>query len=292
VERKIPSFIQSLRCFNQFVEPCFYCFQTRVVQYGNLEECSLTNTSRVDKALFEGDHYLGKPADADDLLITRRINILKTVPGYFNKHVSLLEIGCGNGNTLVKIAAEFTSAIGLEYENSHQVEFDHLKNINNAQNASFQIWDIMQNSYSPKADRLLSFEVIEHLPSEDGVKNYADSAVKGAICAFSVPNKWWIFETHGARLPLLPWNRVPFFSWLPTSIHEKYANARIYTKKRIKNLLENYGFEVIKMEYIMAPMDVIKWTPLRNLLRKTIFGKDTTIWPFKGVSIFVTAIKK
>jgi hypothetical protein len=112
------------------------------------------------------------------------------------------------------------------------------------------------------------------------------------MAAFSVPNKWWIFETHGARLPLLPWNRVPFFSWLPRPLHGRWANARIYTKRRIKKLLETHGFEVLSMQYVTAPMDVVKWKPLKNFLRKFVFNSDTTRVPFKAVSIFISARKK
>jgi hypothetical protein len=93
-------------------------------------------------------------------------------------------------------------------------------------------------------------------------------------------------------LPLLPWNRVPFLGWLPRPLHEKIANARTYTKKRIKKLLESNGFEVVQMKYITAPMDVVKWKPLKNLLKKAIFKNDTTVIPLKAVSIFISAIKK
>jgi hypothetical protein len=150
----------------------------------------------------------------------------------------------------------------------------------------------MNDGFKPKCNRLLSFEVIEHLPAEIGVKNYAESVEIGSLCAISVPNKWWIFETHGASLPLLPWNRVPFFSWLPRVIHEKWALARIYTKKRIKTLMEDSGFEVLEMHYVMAPMDVVKWRPLQSFLRKYIFNADTTNVPFKAVSIMVFCKRK
>lgn len=251
----------------------------------------MKNTARVDKELFEGQHYLGKPADADDLIIERRIRILKGVPDFIGKELVLLEIGCGNGNTLLKLAGEYKSAIGLEYVADHKQEFDLLKKKLNAENAEFLNWDIMEKPYFEPADRLISFEVIEHLPHEDGVEHYFQSVNPGALCAFTVPNKWWVFETHGAKLPLLPWNRVPFFSWLPKPIHERYANARIYTKNRISKLLQKHGFVVNSMVYVTAPMDVIKWKPLRKFLRKYVFNKDTTIWPFKAVSIFIVAEK-
>jgi hypothetical protein len=79
---------------------------------------------------------------------------------------------------------------------------------------------------------------------------------------------------------------------LPTPLHERWANARIYSKSRIKRLLEKHGFEVLDMQYIMAPMDVIKWKPLQQFLRKYVFNADTTNMPFKSVSIFIIAQKK
>lgn len=251
----------------------------------------MSNTSRVDKKLFEDSHYLGKPADANDLIIDRRIDLVRRIPGFVGKELTLLEIGCGNGATLLKLASDFARVTGLEYNRDHEQDYNKLREAMGVSNSEFVVWDMMSGPYTPQADRLISFEVIEHLPSEDAVAHYFQSMKSGGLAAFSVPNKWWIFETHGARLPLLPWNRVPFFSWLPTPIHEKWANARIYTKSRIRKLLEKHGFEVTGMQYVTAPMDVVRWKPLKNFLRKFVFNSDTTGWPFKAVSIFITARK-
>jgi len=247
----------------------------------------MSNTSRVDKTLFESEHYLGKPADNNDLLVWRRIDLVKAYPGFLDSNLDMVEIGCGNGNTAVPMAKYFKSVMGLEYASVHAQEFEALRAERGAENAAFGVWDIMAKPYEPAADRLVSFEVIEHLPSDDGVANYAKSLKVGGIAAISVPNKWWIFETHGAKLPLLPWNRVPFFSWLPRPLHERWAHARIYTQKRICSLLEQHGFEIEKVEYIMAPMDVIKWGPLQRFLRRWVFNSHTTKIPFKAVSILV-----
>ncbi len=252
----------------------------------------MSNTDRVDKQLFEGEHYLGKPADAQDLLVSRRIKILENFQGYFDKNAELLDIGCGNGNTVLQIASKFKYVYGLEYTNQHLADFERLKVDLEAKNAEFVCADISAGPFRKEVDRLLSFEVIEHLPTEEAVQNYSKSLKEGGLCAISVPNKWWIFETHGASLPLLPWNRVPFFSWLPKPLHERWALARIYTRSRIQKSLENSGFEVLEMHYVTAPMDVVKWKPLQWLLRKVIFNSDTTIWPFKAVSIMVFCKKK
>jgi SAM-dependent methyltransferase len=233
----------------------------------------MSNTSRVDKSLIDGGHYLGKPADANDLLVKRRIRLVRGMSDligvkgldFLGKDKTLVEIGCGNGNT-----------------------FDALQRELGVENAEFQVWDIMGKAFEPAADRLISFEVIEHLPGEEGVANYAKSLKLGGLAAISVPNKWWIFETHGAKLPLLPWNRIPFFGWLPRPLHERWSHARTYTKRRICKLLELHGFEILTVEYITAPMDVVKWPPLQNFLRRWVFSADTTKVPFKAVSILVT----
>ena len=63
------------------------------------------NTDRVDKALIEGGHYLGKPADASDLLVRRRIELVRGMSDFLGRDKRLVEIGCGNGNTCLPLAA-------------------------------------------------------------------------------------------------------------------------------------------------------------------------------------------
>ncbi len=256
------------------------------------------NTQRVDRSLFVQDHYLGKPAYQEDVLVQRRIAIIKQwndefAEKFFQSQGILLDIGCGNGNTILPLSPYFSSSIGLEYNELHKEEFNSLQKQLQISNSSFIVWDICNAPYLQLADRLISLEVIEHLPNEDdGVRNYVNSLVSGGIAILSVPNKWWIFETHGASLPILKWNRVPFFGWLPRRLHEKWAHARTYTKKRIRCLLERHGFEVIRMVYVTAPMDVVSWKLLQKFLRTFVFSKSTTCIPFKSVSIMIYCKKK
>jgi SAM-dependent methyltransferase len=249
-------------------------------------------TKRIPKTLFKEDkHYLGRPADFDDRIIQRRLRLLKKVPEFTGENLTLLEIGCGNGSSLFGLHGDFKSCLGLDITDKHLSDFNNFKKLNNIHNCEYLQLDIEKNVPPNQFDRVISFEVIEHLRSEDGVKFYYDALKEGGLLVVSLPNKWWIFETHGAKLPLLPWNRVPFFSWLPKCLHEKFANARIYTKSRIVKLLRKHGFTVLSAEYIMAPMDVLPKGKFKDFVIKYFFNKDTTKVPFKSTSIFVLAKK-
>ena len=245
----------------------------------------------VDKNLFEGEHYLGRPADATDKIISRRVELVKQIPGFCNKELSLLEIGCGNGATLLLMSDEMKECYGVDIFD-HTAEFEKQKGLKGITNCRIELKNIEEEDLDGKYDRLICFEVIEHFNDDKTVKRFHRWLKPGALCAISVPNKWWVFETHGARLPLLPWNRVPFFSWLPMVIHERYANARIYTKNRIRKLLEENGFEIVEMKYITAPMDVLKEGALKRFLVNNIFNTDTTSAPFLSTSIFIVARSK
>ena len=249
-------------------------------------------TERIPERLFDkSKHYLGKPANYEDRIVERRLRLLKKIPEFLGENLTLLDIGCGNGASLFGLQKDFKFCVGIDITDEHLSEFDAFKQQNNIQNCDFKLLDVEKSVPPNQFDRIISFEVIEHLRSEKGVKFYYDALKKGGLAVVSVPNKWWIFETHGAKLPLLPWNRVPFFSWLPRLIHEKFANARIYTKKRIVNLLKNHGFTVLSTEYIMAPMDVLPNGKFKDLVIKYFFNRDTTKVPFKSTSILVVVKK-
>jgi 2-polyprenyl-3-methyl-5-hydroxy-6-metoxy-1,4-benzoquinol methylase len=248
---------------------------------------------RIPEQLFnEEGHYLGRPADFNDRIVQRRLNLVNNIENFTGNNLTLLDIGCGNGASMLELSKHMKSCLGVEITDEHLSEFELFRKKNQVTNCEYKIVNIEKESLPEQFDRIISFEVIEHLVNERGIENYYKSLKKGGIMAISVPNKWWIFETHGAKLPFLLWNRVPFFSWLPRPIHEKYANARIYTKKRITKLLTDCGFTIQSVDYITAPMDVLPKGKFKNFVINYFFNSDTTSIPFKATSIFVVAKKE
>ena len=245
--------------------------------------------TKIDEKLFVDEHYLGRPADLGDKIVSRRVDLVKQIPGFLDKSLDLIEIGCGNGATLSLLNQEFKQCLGTDINNDHEAEFNAFNK--GAANTSFRVLNIEKELPQQQFDRLISFEVIEHLLDEKSVSNYAKCLKPGGVAAISVPNKWWIFEIHGAKIPGFQYKRVPLLSWMPRFIHEPLANARIYSKSRIKKLLEDSGFEVISMQYITAPLDVLKDGAFKRVMIDNFFDTPTTKVPIKSVSIFVHAVK-
>jgi 2-polyprenyl-3-methyl-5-hydroxy-6-metoxy-1,4-benzoquinol methylase len=245
----------------------------------------------VDKNLFVEGHYLGKPAEFTDRIILKRIALTEQIQDFCGKTLTLADVGCGNGASLFLLADKMQQCVGIEVFGTHQAAFEQMKIQTAATNCEFVVFDIEQQAYPEQFDRIICFEVIEHLADDRNAKALYNMLKSGGKAAISVPNKWWIFETHGAKLPLLPWNRVPFFSWLPRPIHERFANARIYTKDRISQLLTSVGFVIEEIQYITAPMDVLKDGKLKNWLLAHLFTGNTTQVPFLSTSIFISVKK-
>lgn len=93
--------------------------------------------SFVEKSRFKEGHYVGKPAEYDDLFVKRRIQLLLQVPEISSKALTLVDVGCGNGNTMLKLAPYFKEVVGIDIFEQNKTEFKAQKDKNLISNASF-----------------------------------------------------------------------------------------------------------------------------------------------------------
>jgi ubiquinone/menaquinone biosynthesis C-methylase UbiE len=241
---------------------------------------------------------LGKPADYGQFILQRRYQLAKAyAPQAFSSRGFFLDVGCGNGAQTILFAQHFDRWMGVDVEQARLDEFKR-----ELQRGNYDVAKtphdvlIYDGDHLPTGDNtvdvLTCIEVIEHTQNDRNTIAELFRVLKpGGTAIITVPNKWWIFETHGANLPLLPWNRVPFFSWLPKPIHEKYAKARIYRKQQIERMLEEAGFDIRRSLYVTAPMDMIKQPKLQAAVRNLLFRGNETSLPFMSTSVMLIAKK-
>ncbi len=234
----------------------------------------------------------GVPAGQGQLILHRRARLVESILNQPGGH--LLDFGCGNGAQTLLLAPSFEQTTGVDINEAFLSGFRHaIKTYAHPERIEAlatggQPVDLPAES----VDVATSFTVLEHVPDEMAVLKDLHRLLKpGGRLILTVPNRWWIFETHGADLPFLPWNRVPFVSWWPKAMHDRWARARIYRRADIIQLVEAAGFTVDQVFHMTAPMDRISWPAFRSLARKTIFRGDRTALPFLATEIVLAATR-
>jgi 2-polyprenyl-3-methyl-5-hydroxy-6-metoxy-1,4-benzoquinol methylase len=230
---------------------------------------------------------LGKPAAYGQEITKRRLRLTTAAVTLQDK--TILDFGCGNGAQTGEFVRAECRLLAVDVALSDlQILQQHLV----PQRAGHFMPIQYNGSHLPVAsgaiDVVVSFDVLEHVEDEATALREIHRVLKpdGEI-VLTVPNKGWIFETHGAYLPVLPWHRVPFLSWMPHALHRRIARARIYRRRDIVRLLRSHSFEILQTRYMTAPLDVVKNTLLKRFLRTFVFRGDTTRLSVLATAIFV-----
>ncbi|MFT5232566.1 MAG: SAM-dependent methyltransferase [Candidatus Krumholzibacteriia bacterium] len=234
----------------------------------------------------------GKPASADQLILIRRLRLMK--PYFPNSCPVLVDFGCGNGAQTLQMAALAEKVIGVDVDAAFLADFATSAEAQGL--ADRTAGHLLANGRIPlangAADVVTSFTVLEHVPDEEAALAEMFRVLKpGGRLIISVPNRWWIFETHGCDLPVLPWNRVPLVSWWPKKLHDRWARARIYRLSEIARLVSEAGFTVQEKFRMTAPMDMIGNQQLRRWVRGTLFRTDRAAVPIQATENFIVATK-
>ncbi|HMK38177.1 MAG TPA: class I SAM-dependent methyltransferase, partial [Bacteroidota bacterium] len=170
----------------------------------------------------------GLPASYGQEILARRRRLTDSLIPLDGKII--LDFGCGNGAQTMELRGGRRTIIAVD------LGFEDLSILRAAAGADRGVFPVLYDGTDlPLADGSVDvtvcYDVLEHVPDEAVALAEIRRVLKpGGEFLLTVPNKSWIFETHGAALPLLPWNRVPFFSWLPDPVHRRFAHARIYRK--------------------------------------------------------------
>jgi len=232
----------------------------------------------------------GHPAQLGQSILERRWRILNRTAVDFADCKTILDAGCGNGAQSGLLLKDNRLVVGVDLA----LPTDMLSlNKNGFRYVRGDLAFLpLQEAV---CDLAVSFELLEHTLDDLAVLREIARVVRpGGGIFFSVPNKWWLFESHGAIVPglnFIPWNRIPFVSWLPRKLHSKIAQARIYTLRQALNLTISANLQPLRWGYITAPLDVLPDSLLRKLLKTVMFRSDITSVPILAVNLFVYAVK-
>ena len=255
------------------------------------------NRNRTNSSIDAPDHLAGgAPAAGGQFILERRARLVRSLfPAAVSPETGhLVDFGCGNGAQTLLFAGDFDRLTGVDVSEEFLKEFrleiaargleDRMKAVA-AGGGPIPLPD-------GSADVVTCFTVLEHVPDEMAALREMHRILRpGGKLIITVPNRWWVFETHGADLPLLPWNRVPLVSWWPKKLHDRWARARIYRRREIEELLVQSGFNIDTSFRMTAPMDMISWEPLRRFVRSTLFRPDRAPTPFQATEIVVAATR-
>jgi ubiquinone/menaquinone biosynthesis C-methylase UbiE len=234
----------------------------------------------------------GVPAAGGQFILERRARLVR--PLFPRPGGHLVDFGCGNGAQTLNFTGDFDRLTGVDVSETFLKDFRREIDSRSLQNKVEAV--VTDGGPIPLpdgvADVVTSFTVLEHVPDERAALTEMHRILKpGGKLIISVPNRWWIFETHGADLPLLPWNRVPLVSWWPKQLHDRWARARIYRRREIEKILVQSGFSIDVSFRMTAPMDMIPWGPVRQLVRSVFFRSDRASFPFQATEIVVAATR-
>jgi ubiquinone/menaquinone biosynthesis C-methylase UbiE len=234
----------------------------------------------------------GVPATGGQFVLERRARLVRALFRQPGGH--LVDFGCGNGAQTLYFTEDFDRLTGVDINETFLKDFRR-EIVSRGLDSKVQAV-VTDGGPIPlpdgAADVVTSFTVLEHVPDEQAALAEMRRILKpGGILIISVPNRWWIFETHGADLPLLPWNRVPLVSWWPKKLHDRWARARIYRRREVEKLLVQSGFSIDVSFRMTAPMDMIPWGPVRRMVRSVLFRPDRASFPFQATEIVVAATR-
>jgi ubiquinone/menaquinone biosynthesis C-methylase UbiE len=233
---------------------------------------------------------LGKPTSYGFTLPVIRHALTRERYTRLTERGRLLDFGCGNGANTILFAPDFGSVVGVDVEPARVEEARASAASRGVPNVEYSVYDGERLPFPDGSfDCVVSFEVIEHTRDDRAALAEIARVLKpGGLFCGSVPNKYYLMETHGFNLPFadrIPYSRVPLMNLLPRWFYDRYGNANIYTRRRFCAMLTEAGFSKLDTSYIPPPFDKVNDQTLQKVLRSAY----ARLPDFMGVSIFFAA---
>jgi SAM-dependent methyltransferase len=213
----------------------------------------------------------------------RRLRMIRDfLPGLDRARV--LEIGCGVGRYLEKLAELAPEVVGLEYDLERAVQAAHRLDHARVVNAANERLPFADATF----DAVLSNEVIEHV-ADDSVS--AAEMVRvlrpgGRIVLFC-PNRWYPVEQHGVFWRgRYRFGNIPLVNYLPDPLRDRLApHVRTYTRRRLRRLFRHLPVGVVGYRRIFGGYDnvVVRAGAPARVIRDVLYRLEGT--PLDSVAL-------
>lgn len=223
--------------------------------------------------------------------ILLRLNLLKKL----KLGKMALSVGCAIAAELQPLKKNGFITVGLDPERSFLLEGKTKDNAGDFIQAIGESIPLRDGSF----DLVLLFEVLEHVMKPEVVLKEIGRVLKPTgILFLTVPNRFYLFETHGIQvcqkqIDNLLGIGIPFFSLVPNSLRRRVERARIYSEVEAVSLLRKHCFEPFIIDYMMPPLDMMRQTHLTRAMRQVFLylSKVPIIKKF-GANIMVISKKR
>ena len=179
-----------------------------------------------------------------------------------NEHISVLEIGCGEGGNLKPfLDLGCKKVVGVDMSQNkinNAIAFysDHSKN----QNIEFICADIYDIKDLGQFDLIITRDVIEHIHNQEKFMNHCKQFLKSnGKFFFGFPPWQNPFGGHQQMCKSKVLSHLPYFHLLPRPIHKLILKVFGESEIKIKNLLEirTTSLSVERLERIFKKADYI-----------------------------------
>jgi ubiquinone/menaquinone biosynthesis C-methylase UbiE len=206
-----------------------------------------------------------------------------------------LDLGCAEGHWSVALAQRGASGvIGVEPIESRVAEANARPHPPTVSFAVGQAEALPMPDQS--FDGVLLNEVLEHVAHEQATLREVVRVLRpgGHLALFS-PNRWFPFEGHGAR-----WNEhrslwgrpVPLMPWLPARLTRRFATARNYWPRQLRDQITRAGMEISCSGWALIQFAQYPWLPesmIHSYRRNLPRIEHSPLARFFAVSVFVLA---
>lgn len=205
----------------------------------------------------------------------------------------LLDVGCGDGTFTRALGARFREICGIDVQDTYLEQF----RVAVQGHPRFLIANMSASEMrfpDDHFDTIITIETLEHIPNLNGAATEICRVLRrGGELLITVPNRWFPFENHGARLGRWHWGgRVPLLTYWPW-LHRQTAVARVFRIRDLDSLFATQGLQRTAVDYAWPTFEhggnpfqpFLK--PFFRLMRK---GEESPLRMF-GSSVIVRYMK-